>query len=100
MDDTSAERKLCARITISANAPPSVIIVPRSARTTASGENGEIEEANREEVIDALIQGLWIVWRGGIINDMHLSGRKTLTRVNGEENRRNRGVLDVLLCRG
>jgi len=100
MDDTSPERKLSARISISPNTPPSVIIVPRNPRTLASGENDAIEEANREEVIDTLIQGLWIVWRGGIIKDLGLSGQNTLTRVNGEENRSKRGVLDVLLCHG
>lgn len=98
MDDTSPERKLSARILIYPNSPPSMIIVPRNPRTTAA-EDG-VEEGNKEEVLDALIQGLWIVWREGITEDLHLSGRNTWTPVNGEETRVKRRGLDLLLCRG
>jgi hypothetical protein len=104
MDDTSPERKLSARITIFRNSPPSVVIVPRNPRATSgvvrTAEAEEIEEGNKEDVLDALIQGLWIVWREGIVDHMHLSSeRNTWAPVNGEENRPKKGLLDVLLCR-
>jgi len=112
MDDTSPERRLVARITILANAPPSIIITPRNPKiravgvvagiTTAETEVEGMETVNREEVIDALIQGLWIVWREGVVEDIN-NGRKLSWAPVGaagvRKRSRKRGVLDVLLCR-
>jgi hypothetical protein len=96
MDDTSPERRLSARIIIAPNSPPSMVVVPRNPRSQLGVEEGA-EEANKEEVLDALIQGLWIVWREGVVDDMHLSGRNTWSREDQREQKR--GFLDALLCR-
>jgi hypothetical protein len=112
MDDTSPERRLVAKITILANAPPSIIITPRNPKvhpvgvvagvTTAETEVDGMETVNREEVINALIQGLWIVWREGVVEDIN-DGRKPSWAPAGaagvRKRSRKRGVLDVLLCR-
>jgi hypothetical protein len=105
MDDTSPEQKLAAKITIIPNSPPSVVIIPRNPRvTTGVGGTSETEETdelvesvNKEEVINALIQGLWIVWREGVIEDIHSGKRNTWTPGSGGE--RKRGVWDTILCR-
>lgn len=97
MDDTSPERRLSARIIIAPNSPPSMVVVPRNPHSTQLGVEEGAEEGNKEEVLDALIQGLWIVWREGVVDDMHLSGRNTWTR---EDKRgQKRGFLGALLCR-
>jgi hypothetical protein len=109
MDDTSPERRLNAKITIIANSPPSVVIMPRNPRSAAGGRSGEnnskartdvdegIEMVNKEEVINALIQGLWIVWREGVVDYISSEERNTWapkgTRIH------KRGIMDLLLCR-
>jgi len=112
MDDTSPERRLVAKITILANVPPSIIITPRNPNvravgvvagtTTAETEVESMESVNREEVINALIQGLWIVWREGVVEDVNDGRRQSWapTGAAGVTKRsRKRGIMDVLLCR-
>lgn len=114
MDDFSspAERRLAVTITVMKNSPPSVVIIPRNPRaaielggTTSGGTTGDtlettdemVESVNKEEVINALIQGLWIVWREGVVEDINLGRRNTWTP--GSDGERKRGVWDILLCR-
>lgn len=93
LDDTSPERRLRAKITIMPNVPPSVVVSPRNPQ----GENrsDEVEAVNKEEVHNALIQGLWIVWREGIVEDIAGGRRTTLTAGKSKE----RGIWDRLFCR-
>lgn len=106
MDDTSPERRLSAKVTVVTDSPPSVVIMPRNPRRATGGRSDastitrddiddESELVNKEEVINVLIQGLWIVWREGVV-DYISSGNRTHsgTRI------RKRGIMDLLLCRG
>ena len=112
LDDTSPERRLGAKMTILANVPPSIVITPRNPRvrgvgvvagtTTAETEVEGIEMVNREEIINALIQGLWIVWREGVVEDINHRRRQSWAPVGAAgmtKRSRKRGVLDILLCR-
>ena len=113
MDDTSPERRLLAMMTIVSNAPPSMVITPRNPKTrtvgmvagtaTAETEVEGMETVNREEVINALIQALWIVWREGVVDDINVGRRPSSAPQGASETTKRtqkRGVLDILLCRG
>ena len=105
MDDTSLERRLTAKITIMPDSPPSVVITPRNPRvrtgmggTSVTDDADEgIETVNKEEVVNALIQGLWIVWREGGVKDINTGRRNSWSP--GTSGVRKRGFLDVILCR-
>ena len=99
MDDTSPERRLMAKITMIQDSPPTVVITPRNPRvgtemTADDGMKDGIEFVNKEEVVNALIQGLWIVWREMVVTGIN-SGKRASLKLGS----RKRGVLDVLLCR-
>ena len=94
IDDTSPERRLSAKITIVPNVPPSVVVSPRNPRDAGSDE---VEAVNKEEVFNALIQGLWIVWREGIVEDITVGRRNSWTP--GRAGNRKRSFMDRLLCR-
>jgi hypothetical protein len=108
MDDTSLERRLTAKITIIPDSPPSVVIAPRNPRARtgtggmtvtgdADGADEEVETVNKEEVVNALIQGLWIVWREGDVEDINTGRRNGLAP--GTSGVPKRGFLDIILCR-
>ena len=102
MDDTSPERRLTAKITMMPNSPPTVVITPRNPRVRTglrgTGDPDEgIETINKEEVINALIQGLWIVWREGVVDDINTGRRNSWTP--GDRGVRKLGFLDIILCR-
>jgi hypothetical protein len=99
-------------MTILANVPPSIVITPRNPNgrgvgvvagdTTAENEIEGIETVNREEVINALIQGLWIVWREGVVEDINNGRRQSWAPVGAAgvtKRSRRRSFLDILLCR-
>jgi hypothetical protein len=105
LDDTSAERRLAAKITMIPDSPPSIVITPRNPRvrtgmdgTSATGDEDEaIETVNKEEVINALIQGLWIVWKEGIVKNINPGRRSSWTP--GNSGALKRRFLDSILCR-
>jgi hypothetical protein len=113
MDDVSpTERKLLAKIVMMSPSPPSITISPRNPRNSRVGslpggfpdvqeaeENvEEIELVNKEEVLDALIQGLWIVWREGVVED-NAGQTKRNSWTTAPTVSRKKSVWDKLLCR-
>jgi hypothetical protein len=90
MDDSNVQRRLGAKIKISGKEPPVIVITPRNLEKTQ-----EMETVNREEVLNALIQALWIVWREGGVVDETVTGSGKGTGGN----RRKPGCMDIFLCR-
>lgn len=115
MDDVSPdERKITAKIVMMSPSPPSITITPRNPRYSRVGslpggfpdveENveavEEIEAVNKEEVVATLIQGLWIVWREGVVEDnTGQTKRNSWTTAPGTTVTRKKSFLDTLLCR-
>ena len=115
MDDVSPdERKITAKIVMMPPSPPSITIAPRNPRYSRVGSlpGGfpgieetveaveEIEAVNKEEVVDTLIQGLWIVWREGVVEDnTGQTKRNSWTTALGTTVTRKKSFLDRLLCR-
>jgi len=95
MDDTSPERRLVAKIKIGPPSP-SIAISPRNPRRGSAIEKN-LEAVNREEVMDALVQGLWIVWREGVLEDTDPAKRNSWTPV--VKKKRKKKFWDRILCR-
>ena len=60
------------------------------------------KSVNKQEVMDVLVMGLWIVWREGVVEETadKGTGRRNSWSKGSNGKVRKRGVLDVLLCRG
>jgi len=107
MDNTaSPERRLNARMTIMPDMPPSMIIRPRNPRMEGTIDEGggewseEIEEINKQEIVNALVQGLWIVWREGVVDEINEGRRNSWVPAHqGQQKKRKKGIWDVILCR-
>jgi hypothetical protein len=95
-DDASPERRLCAKMTMRADLPPLLVISPRNPRAKGGSET-PLEVVNKEEIINALIQGLWIVWREGIIEEISPGKRNNSVTSLGIQRR---NFWDKFFCRG
>lgn len=75
-----------------APSPPMMIVSPRVVE----------KSVNKQEVMDVLVMGLWIVWREGVVEETadKGTGRRNSWSKGSNGKVRKRGVLDVLLCRG
>jgi hypothetical protein len=93
--DDLEEESLGVIISILAPSPPKVVVVPRKTRDEGGAE--EVEGVNREEVINALIQGLWIVWREGVVEENGHERRNSWAA--GKEERTKRRWVDRVFCR-
>lgn len=94
IDDTwSPERRLNAKIKITPPSPPMIVVTPR----IPDGAE-EMEVVNKEEVLDVLVQGLWIVWREGIVEDTDPAKRNSWTPIV-KDNKRKKTFWDRILCR-
>jgi hypothetical protein len=94
MDDTSPERRLVAKITLTPPSPPSFNIIPRNSRGSGFAD---VEAINKEEIMDALVQGLWIVWREGVVNETDPGKRNSWTPVI--QKKRKKTLWERVLCR-
>ena len=74
-----------------APSPPMMIVSPRVVERSV----------NKQEVMDLLVMGLWIVWREGVVEETGEkgTGRRNSWNKGANGKGRKRGCLDVLLCR-
>jgi hypothetical protein len=59
------------------------------------------QSVNKQEVMDALVMGLWIVWREGVVEEIaeRGTGKRNSWDKKTSGKGRKRQFLDVLLCR-
>jgi hypothetical protein len=97
LDDTAPEQ-VFAKITLLPKSPPMVLVVPRKGRGDGRefGALEEVEMVNKEEVLNVLIQGLWIVWREGVVEDFGQDRRNSWAPA---EAGRKRSWMDIFFCR-
>ena len=109
MDDESGVGRLEAKITMANGSPPMITVRPRLPRKMVlpgsfpSAEDVGNEAVNREEVVNALVQGLWIVWRENVVDEVEVTKRNSWTPGTAAEakkkSKKKRGAMDWLLCR-
>lgn len=84
-----------ARVILMPPSPPMMIVNPSVVE----------QSVNKQEVMDALVMGLWIVWREGVVKESDSAGghrgkRNSWSKGNTSGGKvKKRGFLDVLLCR-
>jgi hypothetical protein len=84
-----------ARVVLMPPSPPMMVVHPRVVE----------QSVNKQEVMDVLVMGLWIVWREGVVEVYDSAGTRPGKRnswskgTSGGKVVRKRGFLDILLCR-
>jgi len=84
-----------ARVVLMPPSPPMMVVHPRVVE----------QSVNKQEVMDVLVMGLWIVWREGVVEVYDSAGTRPGKRnswskeTSGGKLVRKRGFLDILLCR-
>lgn len=83
-----------ARVVLMPPSPPMMVVHPRVVE----------QSVNKQEVMDVLVMGLWIVWREGVVEVSDSAGtrpgkRNSWSKGASGKGVRKRGFLDILLCR-